>query len=59
MFARAELPFDDLLDSVDAIAGLTRVPGSTVDEYEYPEQEIKFDAGELRRLARAPGGREA
>ena len=31
MFARTELPFDDLLDSVDAIAGLKRVKG-TVDE---------------------------
>jgi uncharacterized protein len=45
MFARTELPFDDLLDSVDAIAGLKRVKG-TVDEYEYPPQEIKFEAGE-------------
>ncbi len=45
MFARTELPFDDLLDSVDAIAGLTKVKG-TVDEYEYPPQEIKFEAGE-------------
>ena len=45
MFARTELPFDDLLDSVDAIAGLTKVKG-TVDEYEYPPQEIKFETGE-------------
>jgi uncharacterized protein len=45
MFARTELPFDDLLDSVDAIAGLTKVKG-TPDEYEYPPQEIKFEAGE-------------
>ena len=28
MFARAELTFDDLLESVDAIAGLVRVPGT-------------------------------
>ena len=58
MFARTELPFDDLLDSVDAIAGLARVPGSTVDEYEYPEQEIKFDAGEYAVWLEHPDGRE-
>ena len=56
MFARAELPFDDLLDSVDAIAGLVRVPGSTVDEYEYPEQEIKFDAGKQAVWLEHPAG---
>ena len=46
MFARAELAFDDLVESVDGIAGLKRVPGTQVDEYEYPAQEIKFDAGD-------------
>lgn len=45
MFARNALPFDDLIDSVDAIAGLKYVQG-TVDEYEYPPQEIKFEADE-------------
>ena len=34
MLARTELTFDDLLESVDAIAGLARVPGTAVDEYE-------------------------
>ena len=56
LFARTELPFDDLLDSVDAIAGLVRVPGSTVDEYEYPAQEIKFDAGEQAVWLEHPDG---
>ena len=43
MFSRAELSFDELLESVDAVAGLQRVHG-TFDEYEYPPQEIKFEA---------------
>ena len=54
-YARAEMAFDDLLESVDAIAGLVRVPG-TVDEYEYPEQEIKFDAGKQAIWLEHPTG---
>ena len=54
-YARAEMAFDDLLESVDAIAGLVRVPG-TVDEYEYPEQEIKFDAGKQAVWLEHPTG---
>ena len=56
MFARTELTFDDLLESVDAIAGLVRVPGTMVDEYEYPAQEIKFDAGDKTVWLEHPTG---
>jgi len=46
MFARTTLSFEELLDSVDAVAGLTRVPGDTVGEYAFPAQELKFEAGD-------------
>ncbi|HWJ05441.1 MAG TPA: TM0106 family RecB-like putative nuclease, partial [Steroidobacteraceae bacterium] len=46
MFARTTLSFEELLDSVDAVAGLARVPGDAVGEYAFPAQELKFEAGE-------------
>ena len=50
------LAFDDLVKSVDGIAGSQRVPGTQVDEYEYPAQEIKFDADDYVVWLEHPDG---